>query len=391
MAGLSRRTVLAVGGAAVWGWPPARQRHLPRIASGFELSEPPLDSGPGRFTASFIDHHPPQDYVHCPSLCDQIDGTLVCSWYAGPREGHPDVAIWMADSPVSDRESTRQWSAPRPIVTRHSVMDDLDRFVQKVGNGVVFTDGTGRMWLVFVTIAVGGWSGSSLNAMSSIDGGRSWTKCVRLTLSPLFNVSELVRAAPVRLASGEIGIPIYHECIGKFPEMLWLRPTADRIMAVKSRMASGRAFLQPVVVPTGKHDAVAYLRNYSGSRCLMVQRTQDGGRTWTTPEPTSLPNDDSSVAAVRLSSGQILLAFNSSPHGRETLSLAVSPDGIGHWQTITNLDHYPGATFDYPFMMRDRCGAIHVVYSWKKKRVRHVTFNEAWVTEQFVGPVGAVR
>ena len=221
------------------------------------------------------------------------------------------------------------WSAPRAIVDRRTAIADLDRFVRKVGNGVIFSDTTGRMWLVFVTIAMGGWSGSSLNATCSSDGGRTWSRIRRLTLSPFFNISELVRAAPVEMESGEIGLPVYHECVGKFPEMLWLRPDGDRLMAVKSRMTGGRDFLQPTVVPLSPRDAIAYLRDHSAARRLTIQRTSDGGRTWTEPTATPLPNDDSSAAAIRLSSGAVLLAFNSSPKFRDTLSLAVSADGVG--------------------------------------------------------------
>lgn len=393
MEDLTRRGALAVLGGAVWAWPTSGQRDLPHAAPGFDMHPTPDGGDAAWFTTGFIDHDPPVDYVHCPSVCERPDGGLACSWYAGPREGHRNVAIWMAETqrPDTGAHAPSLWSQPRPIVTRHSAMDDLDRFVRKVGNGVVFADATGRMWLVFVTIAVGGWSGSSLNATSSVDGGRSWSPCRRLTLSPFFNISELVRAAPVRLESGEIGLPVYHECLGKFPEMLWLRPDGDMLRAVKSRMTGGRAFLQPAVVPLGTREAIAYLRDYSGSRRLTVQRTSDGGRTWTAPAATPLPNDDSSAAAVRLSSGQVLLAYNSCPEGRDTLAFAVSPDGVADWRTLLDLDHEAGQSFDYPFMLQDRRGLVHLVYTWKKKRVRHVAFNEAWVAEQMGGPRGEAR
>ncbi|MFM7035528.1 MAG: exo-alpha-sialidase [Planctomycetia bacterium] len=390
---LTRRGALAVLGSALWTWPTSRQRALPAVATGFERPAMPDGDATPWFVTGFIDHDPQRGYVHCPSVCEKPDGGLVCCWYAGTREGHSDVAVWLAESARPETASTEwpAWSAPRPIVTARSARDDLDRFVRKVGNGVVFTDASGRMWLVFVTIAVGGWSGSSLNAISSIDGGRSWSPARRLSLSPFFNISELVRSSPVRLASGEIALPIYHECLGKFPEMAWLRPDGDRITAVKSRMTWGRSFLQPSIVPTGHHDAIAYLRDHSASHRLTVQRTRDGGRTWSEPVATPLPNDDSSVAAVRISSGAIVVAFNDSPKGRSSLALAVSPDGIGDWRLLTRLDDEPGMTFDYPFLIRDGRGIVHLVSSWKKKRVRHVAFNEAWVASRSGEPIGETR
>jgi len=53
------------------------------------------------------------------------------------------------------------------------------------------------------------WQSSSQPSTSS-DGGLFWTPSRRLTLSPFFNVSELVRNRPVRLANGGWLVPVYH-------------------------------------------------------------------------------------------------------------------------------------------------------------------------------------
>jgi len=46
------------------------------------------------------------------------------------------------------------------------------------------------------------------------------------------------------------------------------------------------------------------------------------------------------------------------------------------------LDDEPGARFAYPYMDQDGRGAIHLVYAWKMRRIRHVIMNEAWLLGQ---------
>jgi predicted neuraminidase len=381
MVDLSRRALLASTALAVWGVPARRQTDLPGPGSPFILPPRPSAGAAPAFAEAFIDHDPPLDYVHCPSLCPLPDGRLLCTWYAGSREGARDVAVFLAESPgVAAGGTTAAWGPPRGIIAPRTATVELGRFVAKVGNAVIFADATGRPWIVYVSIAVGGWSGSSLNACSSPDGGRTWTASRRLALSPFFNISELVRAAPVLTADGTVGLPAYHECVGKFPEMLWLKADGDRLLATKTRLAGGRAWLQPAVVPLGERTALAFLRNHAHPRRLLVQRTDDAGATWSLPADTSLPNPDASIAAVRLSSGAVLLAFNDSLHDRTNLRLAVSADGVDGWRRIATLAEDSGGSFGYPFMIQDAAGTVHLVHEWNKQRVRHLAFNEAWVT-----------
>ena len=397
MEDLTRRGMLASAAAALWCWPAAERTVLPGAAAAFRLPKPAGDHPAGSASvggasaaafhrSGFIDHDPPLGYAHCPSICGLSDGRMACAWYAGSREGHRDVAIWMAESEPFDggppTDEAIAWGRPRPVVDRRTATRELDRFIDKVGNSVVFTDADGRLWLIYVTIAVGGWSGSSLNARCSTDDGKTWSRSHRLTLSPFFNISELVRAAPVMLESGELGLPVYHECLGKFPEMLWLRPEGERLAAAKSRMAGGRSLLQPAVVPLDGRRAVALLRDHSSRHRVASQRTADGGLTWSAPVATPLANPDASVAGVRLSDGRVLVAFNNSPSGRDDMSLAVGDQDLGEWRLIATLDREPGGKFAYPFLIRDRNGLVHLVYSWKMKRIRHVAMNEAWIDAQ---------
>jgi predicted neuraminidase len=389
MEDLTRRSVLASAAAALWVWPRTDRSPLPSAGARFLLpgGQPPADDRPF-FASGFIDHDPPLAYVHCPSICELPAGGLACVWYAGSREAVRDVSLYLAKSPsLGPASSALAWGSPRLLIDRDRAVDDLDRFVDKVGNAVLFTDATDRIWLVYVTIGVGGWSGSSLNACSSTDGGATFSTSQRLSLSPFFNVSELVRATPILLDSGEIALPAYHECIGKFPEMLWLRPEGDRLVVRKSRMAGGRSLLQPAIVPIGGTEAMAFLRDHGPRRRLVEQRSSDGGRSWSAPKPTMLANPDASVAAVRLSNGAVLVALNHSAANREDLSIAIHDPSSDEWRIVATLDRAPGQKFAYPYMIQDRRGLVHLVYTWKMKRIRHVAMNERWIFAQPAEPI----
>lgn len=382
---LTRRSVLSAGVAAVWAWP-RREVAVPPADAAFRLATTPAADEPPLFASAFIDHDPPLPYLHCPSLCERPDGGLVCAWYAGSYETARDVGVWMTTAPAP-ADTPAAWMPPRVVIDRGRATAELHRFIDKVGNAVVFTDDSGRLWLVYVTIAVGGWSGSSLNACSSTDGGDTWGPSRRLATSPFFNVSELVRAAPVRLDSGDLILPVYHECMGKFPELLWLEPTGDALRVRKTRLTGGRTLLQPAVVPLDQKHCLAFLRDHSPARRLVVQRSSDTARTWLPPEPTPLPNPDASVAAVRLSDGTVLVACNLASQGRATLDLVLFDPAADAWHRLATLDDEPGERFAYPYMVQDRRGRVQLVYTWKMRRVRHVVMNEAWLREQPRGPV----
>ena len=93
----------------------------------------------------------------------------------------------------------------------------------------------------------------------------------------------------------------------------------------------------------------------------------------------NVPNPDAAVDALRISNDRILLAFNDSAVHRENLRLAVSRSHEMHWTRIATLESGPKGEFSYPFMIRTQDGRIHLVYTWNRKRIKHVTFNESWI------------
>ncbi len=316
--------------------------------------------------------------AHVASMCSLPDGRLAAAWYAGSKEGARDVAIVL--STRAPGEST--WSTPRTIVTRESAARELHRAIKKVGNAVLFVEPSGRLGLLYVSITIAGWSASSLNVTTSADGGLTWTPSRRLTLSPFFNLSELVKNAPVALVNGGWAVPIYHEFIGRFPEVLWLRPVGEGFSAAKSRISGGAAEFQPALAALNTNAALAFMRDASPRSKITMARTGDAGRTWAPPVALDLPNGDSGLAALRLADGRVLLAFNDTPQGRDNLRLAISADEGKSWRRVAMLGEEAGKEFGYPYLMQSSDGHIHVVYAWERQVIHHVEFNLAWLDKQ---------
>jgi predicted neuraminidase len=316
--------------------------------------------------------------VHSATAVELADGSLRAFWYGGSREGASDVAIYTATYAAG------AWTPETALVRREEAQRSLERSLRKLGNPVAGRDLSGRVWLFYVSVSVGGWAGSAINAIVSDDEGRTWSAPRRLISSPFFNISTLVKGPLVQLADGTMALPVYHEMIGKFGELL--RLDADGRVIGKTRLSWGASSLQPVVVPRSESDAVAFMR-YAGDppgRVLVI-RSSDAGEHWTAPEKTALPNPNAAVGGVLLAGGPLLLAFNNAEANRESLDLALSADFGASWRVARSLEsesqpqRAPVAEYSYPWVMQDRAGNVHVLYTWGRARIKHAVFNRAWL------------
>ena len=147
----------------------------------------------------------------------------------------------------------------------------------------------------------------------------------------------------------------------------------------KTRIVGGRDYIQPAVAVTGEHSACAFYRCRSEKKTVGRSTTVDGGNTWSAAERLKQANPDAALDVISLADGRFLMAFNDSAGTRENLKLSLSSDRGKSWQAIATLENSPGQEFSYPYMIRSRSGDIHLVYTWKRKRIKHVVFNEAWI------------
>ena len=321
--------------------------------------------------------------VHAASLIALKDGAVRAFWFAGSREGAADVSIY---SSVYDSHSAN-WSAPTVVMDRVSAEKGLLRYIAKLGNPVPSRLPDGRLQLFFVTVSIGGWAGSSISAITSDDEGLTWSHPQRLIASPLLNLSTLVKSPSVSFTDGLLGLPAYHEWVGRFGE--FLRVDAGRVID-KRRMSSGRSAIQPLMFVNDAQDASAYFRQTRSSglpKQIPVSSTQNAGQNWQQSEDLAIANPNSAVAGVTLKNGARILALNNIEYGRHRLVLMMSSNKSGQWQTVEVLEDdeaLPDAQrkeFSYPYMITVDGNDAHLAYTWDRKKIRHRYFSGAWLKQ----------
>jgi len=329
------------------------------------------------FEATFLNTEGQPPSVHAGSLTQLANGDLLAAWFGGSREGAADVAIYTARFDAREKE----WSRPVVITNRLRTSRELGRYVRKLGNPVLNTDQQGRVWLYYVTVSVGGWAGSSITVKVSDNGGRRWGRASRLVTSPFLNVSTLVKGSPVALDNNQTLLPVYHEFANKFGQALQLDGKGQ--LKATYRMSQRPQAIQPWIVPQSANRARAFYRRAGDAppRVLTNQSLVSGNR-WNRLEATDAPNPGAAVSVIRAFDGGYLMAYNPQEGNRNRLALARSRDGL-HWTRILDLESgVAGDEYSYPYLIRGRAGRYHLIYTWQRKRMRHVVFNQAWLEAQ---------
>ena len=388
--------------------PSADAKSLPRADLPAQQLSP---DGRFHFDTQFVSSSPGQA-VHAASLVELRDGRLRAVWFSGSREGAGDVTI---QTSVMDPVNLR-WSAESTLFDRQALQQGLWRYVKKLGNPVIARapDGSLRLWMV--NVSLGGWAGSSVSWARSSDEGETWSPPRRLVTSPFLNISTLVKGTPVSFENGEIGLPVYHEFITKFGEILRIDSLGQ--VVDKVRIPGSRTGLQPVVLVSEPEKAQVYMRS-GNATALMASETTDAGKTWSRAHANAWPNPDSALAGVVTNTGTQWLALNPAPRNREILALLQtnaggSFDRARPWvvesstnpQVRTSESDYErlltqelkargtrddeaaayvasarrqlcggqscSQEFSYPYLMQSRDGYLHLVYTWHRTRIKYV-------------------
>ena len=323
--------------------------------------------------------------VHAASLIGLKDGGIRAFWFAGSREGAPDVVI---NTAVLDPKSNT-WGAPSMVMDRVAAEKGLLRYIAKLGNPVPSRLADGRLQLFFVTVSIGGWAGSSISTIFSEDEGATWSRPQRLITSPFFNLSTLVKSPAVAFTDGRLGLPAYHEWIGRFGE--FLRLDAAQVLD-KRRMSAGRSAIQPVMFVNDAQSATALFRQTRSAgqpKQIPVSATQNAGQSWQSLGDLEVLNPNSAVAGVLLRNGAQLLALNNIEAGRYRLVLLMSKPKSDEWhivETIENDEALPEQErkeFSYPYLLSANGDDAHLVYTWDRKRIRHAYFSSAWLDHAY--------
>jgi predicted neuraminidase len=350
---------------------------------------------------------------HAANLAFLPDGTLTCVWFGGTMEGMGDISIYMSRL----TPGAMQWSQPEKM------SDDPSKSEQ---NPLIFNAPGGDVWLLYTSQTSGNQDGSVVKCRISADGGRTFGKVRVLCDIP----GTFVRQPIVVNGAGTWLLPVFR-CVG-LPGERWTGD-ADTAGVLISRDAGKSWTMTEVpdsigavhmnIVPLPEGEFVAFYRNRF-AEYVLSSRSSDG-ENWSAPEPIDLPNNNSSIQAVKLESDTIAMVYNhcnasmsdarrlslydeiegdevaapvaSEPSQRRKaiwgvprapLSLAFSTDGGRSFPRRIDLDTGDGyclsnnskdavnREFSYPSIIQGADGTVHVAYTYYRRAIKYVRLSQ---------------
>jgi len=204
----------------------------------------------------------------------------------------------------------------------------------------------------------------------SSDGGKSWAPPVRLPngiLGPIKN-------PPIELPGGVLMCPSSSEDHGWRVHME-STPDQGKTWSTTSPLDAERTLdaIQPSLLRVGKDGLRAIGRTRQGR--MFAVDSSDLGETWGRLRIIDVPNPNSGTDAINLRDGRYLLVYNPSTTHRSPLAVAISSDAE-HWKQVLTLEDGEGE-YSYPTAIQAADGMVHVTYTWRRTRIRHVVINPA--------------
>lgn len=296
---------------------------------------------------------------HAATIVQVPNGDLLAAWYTGAREAARDVAI-LYSRRAKGKES---WSEPKILV------DTPDK---PEGNPVLWCDPKGTVWLFYVIMQERGWTTCNMKYLKSDDNGRTWSKpfCLRKKLG------WMTGTKPLLLKNGEMLLPLYDEV--NVSSVFMITGDGGTSWRKTGPIKSSPGNIQPSVVQLEDGSLLCYMRNWRPGK-MWQSTSSDNGRTWSKAVPHELPNSGSRLDMVKLKTGELVLIFNNTPRGRTPLSAALSRDEGRTWPSIKNLETARGE-YSYPAVIQTRDGLIHVVYTYRRRQIKHAEFSKEWLS-----------
>ncbi|KHE01160.1 MULTISPECIES: sialidase family protein [Pantoea] len=353
---------------------------------------------------------------HAANILPLHDGSLLCVWFGGTQEGIADISVWCSRLPAG----SHIWSEAIKL------SDDPTRSEQ---NPVLFLAPDNVLWLLWTAQLSGNQDTAIVRYRQSGDLGKTWGPIDTLLDKP----GTFIRQPITVLENGNWLLPVFY-CRTQ-PGEKWVGN--DDISAVKISSDQGKSW-RDVVVPeslgcvhmniTALQDGslVALYRSRWADN-IYLSRSTDGGESWTAPEATVLPNNNSSIQVTTLQSGELALVFNSmsaagaterraslydeiddgdgrkEPEAtgrsafwgapRAPMTVAISADGGKTWPWQKNLDEGDGycmtnnsqeklnREFSYPSIKQDAQGTLHIAYTYFRQAIKYARVTPDWVKE----------
>ena len=330
--------------------------------------------------------------AHAPSLLKTSEGTMLCCWFAGTYEGGADINVVVSRLP----KGADKWEEPINITNENEFSDQ---------NPSLFLAPNGEIWCMY-TSQLGREPGKDNMQFTAVvkkqvskDDGKTWSKP-----ETVFDEQGTFSRQPIQILSN--GRWIYGNWICTDSENgLSGDPTAFRISddegktwrKVNMPSSNGRVHANIVELNENGH-LISFMRSREADY-IYSSESFDYGDSWSIPIPTVLPNNNSSISALKLKSGRIAIAYNHSsapksytkkgawPGLRCPITVALSEDEGKTFPLIRNIERGEGYVgdenksnnrqYEYPYLMQDDEGMLHIAYAYQTRRgVKWATFNE---------------
>ena len=329
--------------------------------------------------------------AHAPALLELPNGDMLCCWFAGTYEGSADIRIICSRR---ERDGDR-WSKPVDI------SGDPTRSEQ---NPSLFYGPDDAVWAIY-TAQLDRQAGkdnmqftSQIRCQKSTDGGRTWGP-----YETLFAREGSFCRQPIQVLANGRWIFGNWLCTDSV-DGLSGDPTAFQISDDQGKtwrqvdMPNSRGRVHANVVEMDDGHLLAFMRSREAD---FIYRSEsfDWGDTWSEPKPTPLPNNNSSISALRLQSGRVAIAYNPTctpdpkpgkaawPGLRCPVAVALSEDAGLTFPIVRWMERGEGfmgeenrtnnKQYEYPYLMQSRDGMLHLAYAaFTRLGVKYVRFSE---------------
>ncbi len=353
---------------------------------------------------SFIQSPSPQN--HAAFLARLPGNELACVWFGGTMEGKPDISIHMS---VFDQASGC-WNAATVL------NDDLARSEQ---NPMLFNASDGKVWLLYTSQISGHQNTSIVRRRISHDGGKTFDTAETM----IADAGTFIRQPIVRCSNGDLLLPVF-KCRVR-PGETWTGNN-DNAGVYRSRdggqswtfgeVPDSLGCVHMNIVKVTEQYFVAFFRSRWAD---FIYRTEshDSGTSWQSPKPTAVPNNNSSIQAIRLQDGRMVMVYNHSSAanatGRRTslyddleenastpvpqegrqafwgaprapLSLTFSRDNGLNWTDRQDIDTSDGYCLSnnsvsrvnhelsYPVLLAGPDNTLDIAFTWFRQGIKHV-------------------
>lgn len=213
----------------------------------------------------------------------------------------------------------------------------------------------------------------TLRVRTSKDFGRTWDDARDVGVPKGF----LPKTPPLKLSDGRIVLPLYTDwnassfaVTSKDNGLTWGQPRPIIFLFGT----------QPTIIERSDSTLFALTRAGTWPRKAWQAVSKDIGISWKEQRTSNVNNPGSSLEMLKLKNGHVVLAFNNSRIDRSSISVALSYDEGRTWPYIKQIEFREKHNFQYPSVMQDSLGLIHIVYSYDNRAsIAHFVTDEKWI------------